>query len=261
MKKKQNKAEADRVLRMAVLAVVLLFLGAGLFVFVRMQNPIADSEKGKEKLAAFDSIEVEDVQTEIDALVEEDKEKEEALAARSNEEKFADCRVVGDSITYALVQNEILSSDIVYAAQGVGAITAADDGLKTMIENAIAAEPKKIFLAFGVNDVSQTEGEDTAAFIAAYKALTDEISNTLPDTVIYVNSIQPATEALCESKPAYSHIAEYNAALEELCAEEGMIFIDNTDLATSDLYLYDGLHFSEDYYPLWVDRMVTIGKL
>ena len=110
-----------------------------------------------------------------------------------------------------------------------------DDQIKTVAD----INPQVIFISYGMNDVIATNG-DTDLFIKEYKAVIDQLRKKLPDTTLYVNSIFPVSAAKQEEKPVFQKIPEYNAALQKMCDENQIAFLDNTSLVSDTYYEEDG---------------------
>ena len=107
--------EKDHVLRTAViLATVIIVLG-GIVVAVRLNNP---KQKGRKILSEMDRTDVGKVNKKIQKLEEEERVKEEAADNRSVSEKFADCLILGDSITQGLYEYGVLDEANVQADRG-----------------------------------------------------------------------------------------------------------------------------------------------
>ena len=102
---------------------------------------------------------------------------------------------------------------------------------------------------------------DTDLFIKEYKAVIDQLRKKLPDTTLYVNSIFPVSAAKQEEKPVFQKIPEYNAALQKMCDENQIAFLDNTSLVSDTYYEEDGIHFKADFYPIWLKRMAEVATL
>ena len=129
-----------------------------------------------------------------------------------------------------------------------------------LITQAEALSPGTVFLALGRNDLAATEG-DVDKFISQYTDVLDQIANEIPDANIFVNSIFPVQESAIEDDPYLADIADYNAALKELCDSRSIGFIDNTDLVEDQYFEPDGQHFKADFYPIWAEHMAEVAAL
>ena len=190
---------------------------------------------------------------------EERKEKRES-EDRSYNEIFAETLLLGDSVSQGLYEFGIMNESLVIAQKGIGVCGVGRDGLKECEDRVISANPAKLFLAIGMNDLKAARG-NADTFEEDYRSVLQEIEKALPDTEIYINSILPVQSKVIEENSDYGNIPEFNERLAKLCEEEGAVFIDNTDLVKDEYYTADGIHMSPDYYPGWVDHMAEVAKL
>lgn len=260
MNRKKKQGEEDHVLRFAVLTVIVLFVIGAVVVGIKMLNPRVDASEGRKKLEELNKADVEKIDEKIQELEKAEIQADEERQNRPNNEKFAGCLVLGDSITQGLYEYNVLDESLVIATKGVEVHRPDATGLTEILDKAVQAAPQKVFLAFGMNDVEADSG-DADVFVRDYKEVLDRIRKELPDTVIFVNSILPANQYAVGKTPAYENIPAFNQALEELCREEGAIFIDNTDIVKEEYYEEDGVHMKADYYPVWTEHMVEVAEL
>lgn len=159
--------------------------------------------------------------------------------------------VVGDSITEGLTAYNILSSDKVVYKRGVSI-----KNTESLLNTAAGLNPINIFLAFGMNDI-ETYKSDIDSFIAVYKEKIDYVRQALPNAKIFVNSIQPATAAVIAKRTDFSRVPQYNEALEKMCEELSITYIDNQYILKEhpEFYAQDGIHVSSAYYPIWLENM------
>ena len=115
-----------------------------------------------------------------------------------------------------------------------------------------------VFVSYGMNDVINTNG-DTDTFIKQYKELIAKIQKEVPDTKILINSIFPVRQSAIAEKPALANISKYNEALQKMCDELQIAYVDNTDLVKDEYYDEDGIHFVSEFYPIWADHMVEVS--
>lgn len=260
MKRKRRHEEEDKVLRFAITAVIVLFIAGSGVIALRATNLRVDSTEGEKKLQELAKADVNVVDARIQELEKAEKAADEEKQNRSNNEKFADSLVLGDSITQGLYEYEALDETYVIAERGVGVADKEKNGLDGMLERAAQAQPQKIFLAVGMNDIDGEKG-DADAFIKDYQAVIDKLRGLLPGTEIYVNSVLPAHQSLIEREEWYANVPEYNEKLKELCSGEGIVFIDNTELVEEEFYADDGIHMSRSYYVKWTDHMAEAADL
>lgn len=212
-------------------------------------------KKGITKIKELEAKDITDAEAAIEALEEQERQADEAYAARPLSEKFADAVIVGDSITTGFVDYEILNASSVVAEVGIE-LTEMDG----LLDTAAGLNPSTVFLALGLNDITATGG-DTGSFEEQYKAVIGGIRQRLPEAKICVNSILPVQQSAIDERPEYAGISSYNETLKALCEEEGISFIDNTDLVKDEYYEPDGEHMGPDFYPVWGGRMAEVAGL
>lgn len=260
MKKKRRPEEEDKVLQFAIIAVIVLLLAGGGIIGIRATNLRVDSTEGEEKLSELGKADIDAVEARIQELEQAEFDANAEEESRSNNEKFANCLILGDSITQGLYEFGLLDEALVIAERGVGVKETQESGLSGMLNQAAAAAPQKIFFAVGMNDI-ESENGDADAFAEDYRKMLDTAGKLLPNAEIYVNSILPAHQTLIEREEWYANVPEYNQKLEELCNEKAVIFIDNTELVEENFYSNDGIHMSPKYYPKWIKHMAEEAKL
>lgn len=260
-RKIRKSEEEDVVLRTAVTAAVVLLVIGIIIIAVKLANPKADTAPGLKRLKQLEQTDVTKTDAAIQELEKAEKEADEEWQNRPANEKFANALVIGDSITEGLSAYGILDGNLVIAARGaeVSGIEEGDEAAKA-IAKAKELKPAKLFLAYGMNDVDAVRGH-SEEFAVNYKAVLDDLKEALPDTEIYVNSILPVQQAVIDKDPYYGNIPQLNKALETLCEEEKVTFIDNTNLVKQEYYTEDGIHMEPDYYKDWVNHMAEEAKL
>ncbi len=260
MKNKNYFGEEDRVLRMAVIAAAVLFITGAAVVAVRMTNLRVDASEGEKKLEELAQADVQEIDAKIQELEKEEQYSSEEWLSRTNDEKFANSMILGDSISQGLYGYEHLSAALVNAEKGVGVVAPDETGLTDMINQIIAANPQKVFIALGMNDVVAARG-DAKVFVQAYKEVVDKLKKGLPDAEIYANSVLPASPAAIGNDERYANIPEYNEQLAKMCEKEKITFIDNTELVQEEYYEVDGIHMTSVYYPEWLNQMAEAAEL
>ena len=83
----------------------------------------------------------------------------------------------------------------------------------------------------------------------------------MPDAVIYINCVLPVSAQKEEEEPVYAKIPDYNTALKAMCDEEGITFIDNTEIVKDEYYEQDGEHMKAEYYPIWAEHMAEVAGI
>ena len=130
------------------------------------------------------------------------------------------------------------------------------DNIDQEITTAITMAPRTIFLSYGMNDLEYCRG-NAQRFIRQYKEQIHKLKKALPDTRIFINSLIPMDAAAIAKTPVYARYREFNRALQQMCEEEQLTFIDNTTLMdwSADVYELDGVHPKYSYYPIWLAHM------
>ena len=138
---------------------------------------------------------------------------------RSMKERFSGAVVMGDSIAASFTEYDVLNTSSVVAKIGIH-FSELDD----QIEQAKQLDPQIVFLAYGMNDVTKTNGD-------------------------------------VEKEPALANIADYNEKLEAMCEKKQIGYIDNSDIIEDEYYEEDGIHFKANFYPIWAEKMAEVATL
>lgn len=257
MKKKKHKLAKYCCVAVGVLIIGIL-TAEGISSLSRGK---VDTSEGLKIMKQAKKADVTAIENKIEKLEEKDKadnkdkDKEEEDTDRNYKAIFANSVIMGDSISEAFTEYDILNASSVIAKIGVEL-----DELDEQVAKAEKLNPQVIFLSYGMNDIIATNG-DTDEFVKQYDALLKELQKKLPDTKLFVNSIFPVQEQEIEKEPAYEKLADYNEVLRELCDKRQIAFIDNTDLASDSDYEEDGVHFKAEFYPYWLNRMAEVAAL
>ena len=188
--KMKEKMEPDKVLRFAIVAVILLFLIGALIIGTRMMNPRVDATEGVKKLTELEDANVQKIDAQIQELEQTEADEATAWKAKSAKEKMDGCIVLGDSTALGFRQNDILSKSQVKSKDGATVSDAEGSGLNELLTAVTEAEtaPQKLILCIGRGDVA-VSGETADAFAANYKSFVEQVKAALPDTKVYVCSI------------------------------------------------------------------------
>lgn len=188
--KMKEKMEPDKVLRFAIVAVILLFLIGALIIGTRMMNPRVDATEGVKKLTELEDANVQKIDAKIQELEQTEADEAAAWKAKSAKEKMDGCIVLGDSTALGFRQNDILSKSQVKSKDGATVSDAEGSGLNELLTVVTEAEtaPQKLILCIGRGDVA-VSGETADAFAANYKSFVEQVKAALPDTKVYVCSI------------------------------------------------------------------------
>lgn len=136
--------------------------------------------------------------------------------------------------------------------------------------------PRYIYLTYGLNDIKIGHWSSLEAHIADYMDFVRQLRERLPNSVIVISSVLPFQdpddpEVALTSKPAagstlteadirrLARIPEWNKLMKTACAENGVIFVDNSAICTElkDLWEPDGIHVVKAFYPHWGKNLVV----
>lgn len=141
------------------------------------------------------------------------------------------------------------------ATIGRSIITAEEDYEKTVSRN-----PRQVFITYGMNDCL-IYGGNTEKFISVYSDLIARLQEDIPDVQIYVCSIILPSDEAISKKPDLAAVTNYNAALQQLCAQHSLVYIDAGALIRPDMYAPDGLHMQKSFYQSWAYYMASCAGL
>lgn len=245
-------------------------LGVGILLAIIL---IAEgiSNLGKQKIDTAEGLEIIQKAETADITVIENKiaglevstgtnndENDEPVDERSLKEKFDSSVIMGDSIAMGFSEYGILNSSSVVAEIGVQ--IGDEEVVKTQIEKAKEMNPQMLFLCYGLNDIK--EGDITAEkFADYYKERINYIQKELPNTKIFVNSVFPVTRSAIEENKTLGQIEQYNEKLREVCDSKQIAFLNFTDLAGSQDYEEDGIHFVPEFYEKWAEKLAEVAEL
>lgn len=171
MKRQKKKHVIIGAGAVAVLAAVTL-IAEGISYF---SAETVDTKEGLAIIKAAEKENVKDIEKKINKLDTKDKlESQEASGEINYKSLFSSSVVMGDSISEAFTEYDLLNASSVVAKIGVE-LDELDDQIKTVAD----INPQVIFLSYGMNDVIATNG-DTDLFIKEYKAVIDQLHKKLP---------------------------------------------------------------------------------
>lgn len=250
----------DKVLRMAIILVVLLLILGAAFVWVRSLNPRPDITKGVARLEAMDKASVKDAEKKIETLEAEEVRLQEERDKRPLSEKFENAVIFGDFLAQGVYEQEILGESFVIAKESACVHDMDGTGVTENLEAAAQKAPQVLFLQIGSNDAALEEGS-ADIFEEDYRKFLEKVSEKLPNTKIYVNSILPVQQKVIAETETLADIPEYNKKLQALCKETGAVYLDNSDLVTEECYKDDGKRMRKKYYTAWINRAVQVADL
>lgn len=188
-------------------------------------------------------------------------------------EWFNDVSFVGDSLTQGMqLYDTGLPNAHFCAYKGVGPNAVVNnttcrraDGEKEVPMEALASQqPRALYILLGTNVL--TADSDYTSFLTYYRLMLDMISQALPNTKIYVQSITPVRPEVRKKSPGLykERLCEINDALSAIALEKGCTFLnlwealadENGDLI-EEYAQPDGYHLLPAGYDAWVDYLCT----
>lgn len=186
---------------------------------------------------------------------------------------FSQVSFVGDSLTQGMQMYDTgLPGAMFCAYRGVGpnaivngtSCKRADGVAEVPLDALTAQQPKAVYLLLGTN-VLGTDSDYTS-FLTYYRLMLDMISQALPNTKIYVQSITPVRPEVRQKSPGLykKRLCEINDALSAIALEKGCTFLnlwealadENGDLI-EEYAQPDGYHLLPAGYDAWVDYLCT----
>ncbi len=157
---------------------------------------------------------------------------------------------LGDSLTHEGEWEEWLNLPI--HNRGISGDTTY--GILQRLNSVLAANPQKIFILIGVNDI--VKGVNSQKIIQNYTQILSQIHQSHPETQVFVESLLP-TRKILENRQINPVIQETNQKLEILAEQFSYPYInlwsaflsDQGDLAPQ--YSLDGLHLNGLGYDRW----------
>ena len=125
-------------------------------------------------------------------------------------------------------------------------------------------KPSKALILLGTNDYI---GETIEKGITYDERIIDLAAEFAPDTQIIFESLTPVTRAFCKRKDYRALWDNYNEALEKMCAERDVPYIDiSTALKDEEGYLRENLssdgkyHLKPEGLQLWLDALLDFAQ-
>ena len=198
-----------------------------------------------------------------------------ALPASAPVEKswFAQASFVGDSLTQGMEMYSTGLPEASYCAyKGIGPSAVVNsttctrrDGTKEVPMEALAAQqPKVLYILLGTNVLNRDD--DYSNFLTYYRLMLDMVTQTLPNTQIYVQSITPVRPDVRATHPGLykERLCEINNELAAIALEKNCAFLnlwevladENGDLK-AEYAQKDGYHVKPEGYTVWVDYLRT----
>lgn len=252
---KERKLNRKTITALAVIVFLIFFIINIIAFFISPKKSKIDTEEGIKSVNNFESGSIASIERAIDKL---------DMAARNDTEispnrkarymrKFKNSIVIGDSLTEGLTVYGWLSGTQVFSKIGASVMFGDDLFIK-----AAKTYPKNAFFAFGMNDMGNYSGDDTA-FIKQYERMISIFKKESKDTNIYICSISTPTKAAIKDNKTIGDYNKFNKAIEQMCKSKNITYIDTSKILPDnpELYAEDGIHADTKYYPIWLDLMAA----
>lgn len=125
--------------------------------------------------------------------------------------------------------------------------------IQELLPDVEARKPHVIVISYGINDVGLYHDYGVEKYMEDFAGLIAQLQEVDPGVKIYVNSIIPSLESEYDRAPNWMAIPAWNEYIKSYCEEHEIGYIDITELANQhrDLYIDDGVHMQEEFYPYW----------
>lgn len=159
--------------------------------------------------------------------------------------------MLGNSLTQSCEWSELLQNPKIVNRGIAGDMTG---GLLMRLDEIILHEPAKIFLMIGVNDLSVNSIDD---ILENYQTIVSGIMLKSPSTKLYLQSILPVNNQVRNSGKSNSDIVFLNKKIENIAAENGLVFINLYPLFLDEegqldsKLTQDGIHLDASGYVIW----------
>lgn len=181
---------------------------------------------------------------------------------------FSDAAFLGDSITEGLSEYDIdLSGALICGYVGASpnqivnrtALTHPDRGEEVPLDVLAQAQPAKLYILIGTNTLVNAGNDES--FLNYYDKMLEELRNTLPNTLIYVQSILPVRPEVKEKSPGLDNtrLAQINQSIQEMAVKYGAYYLnlwetfaDEEGNLREDIAQPDGIHLTVPGYQEWV---------
>lgn len=209
-----------------------------------------DVTMGKQAMQQLAKQDINEINSQIQTI--QDKFTLQSVDVGSFSARFANTVIMGDSLAAGLIEYGIMPANLVMAERGNRTNNINED-----IDRVIGYAPKAIFMEYGINDLGYCRG-NAKLFASQYKEQVSKLKKALPRTKIYINSLTPIAIWAQEKNQVYTYVDEFNEALQQMCKELDVSYIDNTKLINfnGDVYEFDGVHPHYPYYPIWLEHML-----
>ena len=159
--------------------------------------------------------------------------------------------MLGNSLIQSCEWSELLNNPKIVNRGIAGDMTG---GILLRLDEITKHNPAKIFLMIGVNDINVHSNDE---IIKNYRAIVAKILMKTPSTKLYLQSILPVNNKVRNSGKSNSDIIFINKKIENIAAENKLVFLnlhslflDKDGLLDSSI-TQDGIHLDGNGYLIW----------
>lgn len=163
---------------------------------------------------------------------------------------------LGDSITDYCEWSELFGN---HKIKNHGISGDRTDGILNRLDEILQAQPQKIFIMVGINDLIQ--GREIGKVFTNYKIIVLKIKDKLPDTKLFMQSVLPINNLKAQKilflRFNNTKIIELNAKLQDLAKDFSFPYIDlfaafaDSNKELDARFTTDGVHLNGEAYLLW----------
>lgn len=188
---------------------------------------------------------------------------------------FSDAAFLGDSLTAGIAYYDInVGGALVLGYEGTSPNqivnrtalknTNEDDAEQVPLDILAEQQPTKLYLLIGTNALAGLGNDE--GFLAYYGKLLDELQSTLPNSMIFVQSILNVRPEALDQAPGLTpeRVGSMNDKIKEMCKERGFYYLNLTEAftgedgyLTADYAQNDGIHLTVAGYSHWMDYLCT----
>lgn len=156
---------------------------------------------------------------------------------------FRNVYIVGDSLMNGLEAYGILNSNHL-----ITQVSASLYHLDSNVKKIVKMNPPILVLHYGINMIGVGD-KHLNNFISMYSRIIKDLKKSLPDTRIIISGLFPVDRDIASAK-RFGEIGKYNKALEKMCKELGVEYLNSSGVlkAHPECYGSDGIHLSKAFY-------------
>lgn len=167
---------------------------------------------------------------------------------------FEDYVIYGDSRVYGFASYGYLPWNRVFADAGNTILNISDysEALKEI-------NPSNIYFSYGVNDMGLDLKTENGTYGDLYEEKVKGVLEICPNANIFINSIVCPTPAAVEEHSQWGKTDDFNHQIQEMCQRNGWNYVDISNITNhgeDEYYQEDGVHYIQDLYPVWAERMI-----